>query len=242
MNPFTSLAVPVDQQEEMDAAELPAVRYARVLADLARVNRMTLAARPTLAFVRAALRRRVADAAPLRVLDVGFGDGAMLRAIGGLCERLGVTAELVGIDLNPRSADVAAARTPPPPPGIRHDWRSGDYAALAGTGWDIVISNLVTHHMSDGERRQFLRFMANEARIGWFINDLHRTRFAFAGYPLLASLMRTDPIVRRDGQLSIARSFRTAEWEAMLQDAGIAGADISRWVPSRLCVTGWRAA
>ena len=100
----------------------------------------------------------------------------------------------------------------------------------------MVISSLVTHHMDDAQRREFLRFMEDEARAGWFVNDLHRQRLPFAVYQLLASLLLVDPIVRRDGQLSVGRSFRRAEWTAMLADASIAGAGVHRWFPYRLCV------
>lgn len=238
MTPWHTLKRRVLREEEMDAADLDAAHYAAVLRDLGRVNRVTLAARPTLAFVQRAAQakgRVQADNAPvtLKILDVGFGDGGMLRAIAALAARDHFTVELVGIDLNARSATVAAAATPPDAP-IR--WLTGDYHDLAGQDWDIILSSLVTHHMSDAERDDFLRFMAKEARIGWFINDLHRHRLAFAGYPLLATLLRADPIVRRDGQLSIARSFRPAEWHAMLSKAGITGADVRRVFPYRLCV------
>ena len=45
MNPFASLAGPIAREEEMDAAELPPARYAKVLADLSRINALTLAPR-----------------------------------------------------------------------------------------------------------------------------------------------------------------------------------------------------
>ena len=51
MNPFASLAVPIAREEEMDAVELPPARYAKVLADLSRINGLTRARRPTLGFL-----------------------------------------------------------------------------------------------------------------------------------------------------------------------------------------------
>ncbi len=233
MNPFTSLGLPVQREEEMDATTLPDGHYARVIADLARINALTLAARPTLAFFRRIAELRGASRAPLRLLDVGFGHGDMLRRIARLAERMDVSVELVGIDLNPRSAVSASAATPTDLP-IRYC--TGDYRNLAGQGWDMIVSSLVAHHMSMSERADFIRFMETEARRGWLINDLHRRRLPFIGYPALATLAMVDPIVRRDGQLSIARSFRAGEWQAMLADAGIGAAQIRRWFPYRLCV------
>ncbi|MET0269031.1 MAG: methyltransferase domain-containing protein [Sphingomonas sp.] len=213
----------------MDAADLPAAEYAAVLADLARVNRVTMAARPTLGF----LDRAAAGRSRLRLLDVGFGQGDMLRGIARWAARRGIAADLVGIDLNPGSAPAARAATPA---GMAIDYRTGDYADLAGEGWDVIASSLVTHHMDEAQIDAFLRFMEAEARLGWIVNDLHRHRFAFAGYPVLAALMRWHPIVRADGRLSIARSVRPAAWRALLGAAGVEGARVARRFPFRLCV------
>jgi SAM-dependent methyltransferase len=233
MNPFASLRVPVAQEEEMDAADLPPDRYAKVLADLSRINGLTMAPRPTLGFLDRVCARRIGDR-PWRVLDVGFGAGDMLARIARWGDRRGVALDLVGVDLNRKSEAVAAMRL-----GARARLITGDYRSLAGQGWDLVISSLVTHHMTPAQRTEFLRFMEAEAARGWLVNDLHRRRLPFAGYPLLAALAWVDPIVRRDGQLSVGRSFRRGEWRAMLAEAlpETAGAcRIFRSFPYRLCV------
>jgi SAM-dependent methyltransferase len=223
------LAMRAMAEELMDADDLPADTYAAVVADLARVNTVTLAARPTLAFLDRATR----GARTLRLLDVGFGDGDMLRRIARWAAKRGIAAELVGIDLNPRSEAAARAHTPPDLPIT---WRTGDYADLAGGGWDVVISSLVAHHMTRDQLIAFLRFMEAEAARGWLVNDLHRHGFAHAGFPLLATLARWHPIVRHDGTLSIARSYRPGEWPPLLAEAGITAARVFRAFPFRLCV------
>lgn len=113
---------------------------------------------------------------------------------------------------------------------------TGDYADLAGQRWDVVVSSLVAHHMTREQLIAFLRFMEAESRIGWFVNDLHRHGVAHAGFPLLARLARWHPIVRHDGRLSIARSYRPAEWPPLLAAAGVADARVFRAFPFRLCV------
>ena len=215
--------------EQMDSAELPDEAYAALLADLARVNGWTMAARPTLAF----LARIVPPGGKLKLLDVGFGHGDMLRRIARWAAARGIAAELVGIDLNPRSAEVASTATDPALP-IR--FRAGDYADCAGEGWDVVTSSLVAHHMDHGQLIAFLRFMEAEAARGWLVNDLHRHRLPYLGFPLLARAMRWHRIVREDGTLSIARSYRPAEWPPILAEAGITAAEIKRVFPFRLCV------
>lgn len=218
-------------EELMDADDLDAGTYAAVVGDLAKVNVVTMAARPTFAFLARALARH--RGGPLRVLDVGFGDGDMLRRIARWASRKGHAVELTGVDLNPRSELAARAHTPP---GMAIRWVTGDYAELAGEPWDVVISSLVAHHMTHDQLVEFLRFMDTHARAGWLVNDLHRHRFAHAGFPLLATLFGWHNIVRHDGTLSIARSYRPGEWSPILAEAGIEGARVIRAFPFRLCV------
>jgi 2-polyprenyl-3-methyl-5-hydroxy-6-metoxy-1,4-benzoquinol methylase len=218
------------REEQMDAPGLDVAVYEKVLHDLARVNAWTFTAAPALAF----LRRAASGMKTFRLLDVGFGDGDILRAIARWALKGGIAAELVGVDLNERSREIAAAATPSE---LAIDYRAGDYADVEGP-FDFVISSQVTHHMTDVQLRSFLRFMEENARRGWLICDLHRHGFAYWGFPLLARLLMVHRIVREDGRLSIARSFRPAEWEAILRDAGIdpALATIVRRFPFRLCV------
>ncbi len=216
-------------EERMDAEDLDEATYKAVVHDLAKVNTLTMARRPTLDF----LNRAVGDAAEFALLDVGYGDGDMLRAIARWAARRGKRARLVGIDLNPRSKAAAVEATPP---GPQIDWRVGDYADLAGEGWDVIVSSLVAHHMTHDQLIAFLRFMDGEARRGWFVNDLHRHGLAHLGFPLLATILRWHPIVKHDGTLSVARSYRPGEWPAILAEAGVTGAWIKRVFPFRLCV------
>jgi 2-polyprenyl-3-methyl-5-hydroxy-6-metoxy-1,4-benzoquinol methylase len=217
------------EDEQMDAADLDSATYATILTHLAQVNRVTLSARPTRAFLRRALQGRTR----FRLLDVGFGKGDLLRGIAAWARRRNLAAELVGIDLNPKSAVIAQTATPA---GTGISYRTGDYADLAEEGWDFVVSSLVAHHMTRDQLVAFLRFMERESRLGWHVNDLHRHRFAYLGFPLLARAMRWHRIVREDGTLSIARSYRPGEWPALLAEAGVAGACVERRFPFRLCV------
>ena len=218
-------------EELMDVDDLDPETSAAVVGDLATVNVVTMAARSTLGFLARVLARH--QGGPLRVLDVGFGDGDMLRRIARWAARRGHGVELVGVDLNPRSELAARAHTPP---GMAIRWITGDYADLAGEPWDVVISSLVAHHMTHGQLVEFVRFMEAHARAGWLVNDLHRHRFAHAGFPLLAMLFGWHPIVRHDGTLSIARSYRPAEWPPILAEAGVRDAQVHRVFPFRLCV------
>ena len=216
-------------EELMDADDLDAATYAAVVGDLAKVNVVTMARRPTLSFVRRALGERRG----FKLLDVGFGDGDMLRTISRWAAKRGVEAELVGVDLNPRSEMAAKEHTPS---GMAIRWVTGDYADLAGQGWDMVVSSLVAHHMTHDQLVAFLRFMDRESALGWLVNDLHRHGFAHWGFPVMARAFGWHRIVRLDGTLSIARSYRPGEWPPILAEAGVSDARVYRAFPFRLCV------
>ncbi len=173
-----------DEPERMDADDLPPETYAALIADLARVNTITMARPPTLAW----LARATAGVDSFSLVDVGFGHGDMLRAIAGWARRTGKRAQLTGVDLNPRSAPVATAASA----GLGIEYLTGDAATLAGRP-DFIISSLVAHHMSDAELIGFIRWMEATAVRGWFINDLHRHRLAWVGFRLLAGAAALAP-------------------------------------------------
>jgi 2-polyprenyl-3-methyl-5-hydroxy-6-metoxy-1,4-benzoquinol methylase len=227
---MADLSIRSRQEEQMDAPDLDPAVYERVLHDLARVNRWTFTAWPTIAF----LNRAIGDAKQFRLIDVGFGDGDILRAVARWARKRELEADLVGVDLNDKSLAAARAATPP---DLVIDYRAGDYLDQAGP-FDFIISSQVTHHMTDGQLLTFVRHMEREARRGWLICDLHRRGFAHWGFPVLARLLGVHRIVREDGQLSIARSFRREDWRAILGAAGVPldQVRIIRRIAFRLCV------
>ncbi len=208
--------------EKMDAEDLNPATYSALIADLARVNTVTMARPPTLAWLKRATR----DRDSFSLVDVGFGHGDMLRTVARWADRHGKTARLVGVDLNPRSAPVAEAATSP---ALGIEYRTGDAAAL-GFVPDFIVSSLVAHHMADDELVAFLRWMEATALRGWFINDLHRHPVAWAGFRLLSNMLRWHPLVRHDGALSVRRAFVRADWDRLLAAAGLGQPPVEvRW-------------
>lgn len=223
------------ERELMDGDNVSQDEFTACMTDLATVNTVTLARRPTLDFIARALHAHPEKT--LTVLDVGYGAGDMLHAIG---RRFGARTRLIGIDLNPRSEKVARELTPV---GVNVRYVTGDvFAWPEDAPPDLVISSLVAHHMANAEIVRFLAWMEARARLGWFINDLHRHWLPYHGFRLLSATMRWHPFVRHDGPLSIARAFRRGELENLLQAAKVAGKARVRWrFPFRYCVerTKW---
>jgi 2-polyprenyl-3-methyl-5-hydroxy-6-metoxy-1,4-benzoquinol methylase len=198
--------------EIMDDDGLDPAAYAAVIADLARVNTITRARPPTLAWLQA----QTAGLQHFTLVDVGFGHGDMLRAIARWAQHAGIAADLIGVDLNPRSAPVAQAATPAAM-GITYVTGSAESLAIKP---DFIISSLVAHHMADAELAEFIRWMDGNAARGWLINDLHRHPIAWAGFRALAALLRWHPIVAHDGALSVRRAFTRRDWSRLLVQAG----------------------
>jgi SAM-dependent methyltransferase len=220
-------------EEVMDGDATSADDYARCLHDLAAVNRLTLTHGPTLRWLDRATRGLPAGA-PVSILDVACGEGDLLRAIRRWADRRGLRATLEGIDLNPRSAVAARAVTPPEMAIL---YRTGDVFAYAPEpAPDFIVSSQFAHHLGDADVVRFVRWLERHARHGWFIADLHRHAFAYRGFGLLARVARWHRIVREDGMLSVARSFRREDWVRLLAEAGVE-AEISWHVPFRICVS-----
>jgi SAM-dependent methyltransferase len=223
--------------ELMDTAASSFADYRACLYNLARVNRLSLAYRPTLAFCDAlAAAGRLRRTKPVSVLDVGCGAGDMLRAVSAWAEKRDIAVELTGVDANPRAARAAAGLARP---GERIRWVTADVFAYRHTGpIDVVISSLFAHHLDDAQMIRFLAWMEDRARVGWFVNDLHRHVVPYVGFDAWARAAGWHRFVRHDGPVSIARAFRRPDWRRLLAAAAIPeGAARIVWrLPFRLCV------
>jgi SAM-dependent methyltransferase len=217
-----------------DAVDYPTLRAC--LIDLAKANRWTLAHRPTLAFLSGLHRRGLwPKDRPLRLLDVGSGYGDLIRAIDRWADRRGLAIDLTGLDLSPWSQRAAAEATPP---GRPIAWATGD--AFDDTRpADVIASSLFTHHLADAAIVRFLRHMEAQAKIGWFVNDLHRHPLPYGGFALLSKAMGWHPFVQHDGPISVARAFTAADWRASIAEAQLSLQDVRvAWrFPFRLCVS-----
>jgi 2-polyprenyl-3-methyl-5-hydroxy-6-metoxy-1,4-benzoquinol methylase len=199
--------------------------YARCLRDLSRVNAFTFTHRATLSWI-AKVTHTVPKDQPVSILDVACGHGDLLRAIGAWAKRTGRDLRLEGIDLNPGSAAVAQAAIPP---GMSILYRSGDVFQFSPDPRpDLIVTSQFTHHLTDAQLVQFLRWLDAHAAMGWCIVDLHRHALAYYGFPVLARIAGWHRIVRQDGQISVARAFRKSDWTQALSKANVS-ADI-KWI------------
>jgi ubiquinone/menaquinone biosynthesis C-methylase UbiE len=221
------------QSELMDTEKCTFEDFRACLRDLATVNSLTLAYRPTLQWFERLYRQgRLSGGKPIRIVDVGSGYGDMLRRVSTWAAKRGVTLQCTGVDMNPWSAKAAAAVKT----AGAIDWVTANaFSFMPESGADIVICSLFTHHLSDAENVALVKWMERVTTIGWFINDLHRhllPYYVFRGAVALSSFHR---FVKHDGPVSIARSFIKKDWREILKQADVS-ARIEWRFPFRLCV------
>src|SRR3712207_3866041 len=96
--------------ELMETEPASAAEIDRTLRDLATINRLTLARRPTLRWLDRVARH--SGGQPLTILDVGCGHGDMLRAVWRWAERRSLPVRLTGLDVDAHVLSSARAATP----------------------------------------------------------------------------------------------------------------------------------
>lgn len=227
--------------ELMDTEPVTFDEFDACLVDLATVNRWSRAYVPTVAFFERLAPRLLRLGRPIEIVDVGSGHGDMLRAIDAWADRCGIDVRLTGVDLNPWSRASAMATTPP----RRYiEWVTADvFAFEPERGVDVVVSSLFTHHLPDPLVVKFVRWMESTARVGWFVNDLHRHPVPYHFFRHFAKLARFHRFVQHDGPVSIARAFSRGDWTRLLATAELDDrAATVRWeLPFRLTVERLRA-
>ena len=194
-----------------------------------------LSAAPGLA-QRVRPHRSQASAARVRILDVGSGYGDGLRRVEQWARQNLIDAELCGLDLSPDATAIAIEATSN---GSGIKWVTADVLTYApAEPPHLVMSSLFTHHLSDAEIVQFLRWMEQKAELGWFINDLSRAAVPYHFFRIASKLVGLHPFVQFDGPASILKAFVPRDWQGFCTAAGLSESDytLRAYKPARLCV------
>lgn len=152
------------------------------------------------------------------VCEIGCGGGDNLKAIEKKLTRKKVNISFTGIDINPDCISVAE----------KLKWKSNiqfmvsDYKEVHFKSKpDIILCSLFCHHFKEAELVGMIRWMYNNSKDGFVINDLHRHPIAYYSIRLLTHLFSRSYLVKHDAPLSVLRSFKRKELENLLQKAGI---------------------
>ncbi len=160
-----------------------------------------------------------ADKQPLHVCEIGCGGGDNLTAILKWCKNKRISIRFTGIDI--KEECILFAKTHG---ALSHctNWVTSDYRQVVFESKpDIIFSSLFCHHFTNDELAAQLRWMQQNATVGFFINDLQRHPLAYHAIKMLTRLFSKSYLVKNDAPLSVARGFHKKEWEQICAGAGI---------------------
>jgi 2-polyprenyl-3-methyl-5-hydroxy-6-metoxy-1,4-benzoquinol methylase len=86
---------------------------------------------------------------------------------------------------------------------------------------DVIFSSLFCHHFTNQELIQQVKWMYEQSKSGFFINDLQRHPLAYYFIKWLTKLFSHSYLVKNDAPLSVLRGFSRKEWIDILNEAGI---------------------
>jgi SAM-dependent methyltransferase len=215
----------------MDGPDLDRVSHVLALGALARVNRISFAARRVLSEVER-LHRNGRDT--VRVLDVACGGGDVLHQIARYARRRRLRVELAGCDVSPVALEEAR-RAVSDGSAVRF-FELDVHRDRLPEGYDLVCSSLFLHHLSEEEAILLLRGMAAATRSALLVQDLRRTRLGYAlAYAGLHLLTRSD-VARSDGLTSVEGAFSIQEVTRLCELAGLERAEVRGCWPQRYTI------
>jgi hypothetical protein len=143
------------------------------------------------------------------IADLGCGNGDMLRRVAKLGDRMGFQFTLIGIDANLDTIKYARK--------LSVDFENISFIEMnifseefSELSYDIVLSTLLLHHLSDEEILEILTLLIRNAGIGIVVNDLQRSQLSHFLFGII-SLFINNRMVRNDGLVSIRRGFKKQE-------------------------------
>lgn len=200
--------------EKMDDLCLGERELKEALADIRRVNRLLGGDAASLSGLRPHLAKT--GPRPLKVVDLGCGDGAFLRVLASRCRSLDIKAELIGWDMNPKSLQLARNASASFPE-IRYECRNVlDFPTLPVNSH--VVCNLFLHHFSDQDIARLITNWIEQKSPSILINDLHRHPLAYYLFRLFGAIFMKSGVARHDGAASIRRGFRKSDLRRLSAD------------------------
>jgi len=200
--------------EWMDVAESATPELEADLANLESLNRRFGAHRLVLDHLEPVLARRE----PLRVLDLGTGGADIPRAVVQSARQLGCPLVITAVDRQQPTLEIAEKFSTgfPEIRFVRADFL--DFSQ--GTIYDVVLCNLVLHHLDESDAIRLLRRCRELTRGVALVTDLRRSRLAQAGIFAVTGLVYREPMTRHDARLSAERAFSFPELRKLAIAAG----------------------
>jgi len=190
--------------ELMDNPTIEEAVLRKVLKDINRANRLLGGNKITIHAIAQLMKKQ--PKAQYTIVDMGCGDGSMLRAVALFCRKRNIEVRLIGLDLSEQALAIGKekSRSFPEIQFVQHN-----IIAVPPTGLvcDILLCTLTMHHFNSRQIPQFLEQFVKLASIGVIINDLQRSRLAYYLFKAFSVIFIQTWIAKHDGLLSIKSGF-----------------------------------
>jgi ubiquinone/menaquinone biosynthesis C-methylase UbiE len=195
-------------EEAMDDPSLETEKLGAVFRDLNRTNLILGGQRITQQAAGGLLARFPRDS--YSIIDMGCGDGDLLRRLARNCRKAQIEASFLGIDNSMAALELAAAKSVEFP---EIQYRKASILELDDHkhSCDILLCTLTLHHFTDQEIGTLLQSFTRMARLGVVINDLQRNRLAYYLFHVFSLIFIKTKIAKQDGLISIRRGFLRGE-------------------------------
>jgi len=224
------------RDELLDLDEAPYEEVRDSLNDVATVNRYLSGYRVLLHHAGKFLKEHELDR-PFSVLDAATGSADQPVALVKLARKMGVPIRVTAIDINAKMLKMARDEIRQYPE-IR--LVQCDVLALPfkDDGFDLAVNNLSLHHFSWDNAVAILKSIYKSARLGFLVNDLHRSRIAHAVIFLLTRIFTRNRLTRYDAPVSVMNAFTPSEFRELARQAEIFPFEIHRHFPYRIAFLG----
>jgi 2-polyprenyl-3-methyl-5-hydroxy-6-metoxy-1,4-benzoquinol methylase len=153
------------------------------------------------------------------VLDVATGTADIPIAIATWARQAGIRVGITAVDLDPLTISIARKRSGSYPE-ITLAVADGFDLPFAEKRFDYVLCSKTVHHFSDEKALRMIKEVSRVARRGYVIVDLRRSWIAYILIFLLTRLFSRNRLTRRDGPLSVLKSFTPEELAALASRIG----------------------
>ncbi len=208
---FIKTTYRTNEPELMDDFDMKGEQLKDALDKIAKINHFLGGNKLTLQGVKNILKQHpVKD--KIKIIDVGCGNGDMLRVIADYLDEENIKCELIGIDANQFSVNYAK-KLSKHYPNISYRCEDIFDKSFEKLEYDIVLCTLTLHHFKDDEIINLLRVFKANAKMGIVINDLERSPVSYRLFQALCFALRLNDMSREDGLVSILRGFKKPELE-----------------------------
>ena len=198
-----------EQPEIMDDFAMEGNELRDALDKIAKINQFLGGNQLTLQGIQRLISNRNSDD-KITLVDVGCGNGDMLRKIADFGVENAVEFNLIGIDANPYTIKHAK-KLSLLYPNISYQCEDIFDANFKSLHYDIVLCTLTLHHFNEDEISKLLSIFYSNSTLGIVVNDLQRSAIAYRLFGLVCAVFRLNEMSRKDGLVSILRGFKKQE-------------------------------